>query len=176
MSVLDLPRCTNMCLAIHQLQQGIEGIEAFSELLIEAQKDSFDNFVAALCPHVLYLKEATEFVAEWNRENRPAARHNPDNAPAASAIVIFTLGNQAYEAKRLRFCNYFTLLAELDLYPHRAEFVRAFSNGGSEEGRRREASRLAESGWISAIDVMDGAYWAEDPEGKWVQPATPEIV
>lgn len=95
--------------------------------------------------------------------------------PAASAIAIFHLGHQPDEAKRLRFCNYFTMLAELDLYPHRAEFIRAFSTGGSEEDRRREASRLAEFHLISAIDVADGAYWAEDRDGKWAQTAEPEI-
>lgn len=96
--------------------------------------------------------------------------------PAASSTAIFHLGNQPDETKRLRFCNYFTLLAELDLYPHRAEFVKAFSAGGGEEARRREAIRLAEFHLISAIDVADAAYWGEDPDGKWAyQPCDLEI-
>lgn len=96
--------------------------------------------------------------------------------PQASAVAIFHFGNQADETKRLRFCNYFTLLAEFDLHPHRAAFIQAFSGGGTEAERRREAAHLAECGFISATDVADAVYRAEDADGRWSALEQPEIV
>lgn len=93
----------------------------------------------------------------------------PPNIPA-DAVAIYVYGNCGFrdEASRLRFCNYLLRLGELDDYPRRTEFIRAFSTGGSEEARRIEARLLARAAIIDAGDIADAVYWGCDPEDRWV--------
>ncbi|MBZ0126417.1 MAG: hypothetical protein K8F32_08615 [Rhodocyclaceae bacterium] len=97
----------------------------------------------------------------------PPGAHAP--VPAASATAIFQQGNQADEARRLSFCNRLIRFADLDAYPRRAQFIAAYSTGGTEAARRIEARFLADSGLLRALDVA----WCAERAG--VPVTNPEI-
>ena len=95
-------------------------------------------------------------------ENNSTHQSNP-----AEATAIYVYGNFHDEAIRRRFCNYLLRLSELDNYPRRADFIRAFSAGGTAEARRLEARFLAMAAIIDAADIADAVYWGCDPANKW---------
>jgi hypothetical protein len=78
--------------------------------------------------------------------------------PAASATAIFIHGSHRDQAYRLCFVNRLVSFADLDGYPHRADFIAAYATSGDEQARRIQAHLLAESGLLSARDV---AYCAD---------------
>ena len=100
-----------------------------------------------------------------NNSMQPSGISHPSIPAAATAIYVY--GNFRDEAIRLRFCNYLVRLGEFDDYPRRAEFISAFSAGGSTDARRGEARLLAQAAIIDAGDIADAVYWGCDPENKW---------
>lgn len=94
----------------------------------------------------------------------------------ATALTIFTNGNQPDKDVRLLFCNRLISLADLDGYPRRAEFIAAYSTVGTEEARRAEAQALADTCIIPADYI---AYCAEKADASSELPdfgSNPEIV
>lgn len=78
--------------------------------------------------------------------------------PSAQARAIFHQGNQRDQRRRVDFCNYLLRFADLDGYPRRAQFIAAYSAGGSADDRLVEAMALADAGLLDATDI---AYCAE---------------
>lgn len=84
--------------------------------------------------------------------------------PAASATAIFIHGNHPDQAYRLRFVNRLVSFADLDVYPHRADFIAAYATGGDEQARRIQANLLAEAGLLSARDVANCVHMAKNED------------
>lgn len=95
-------------------------------------------------------------------------------APRANAVAIFTFGNsyagsdKPDERSRLLFCNHLVHFADLDAYSRRAQFIAAYSTGGSVDARRLEAMYLAESGLLSAHEIADCVDWTEEEKEPWL--------
>ncbi|MDD5175771.1 MAG: hypothetical protein PHQ05_05040 [Sterolibacterium sp.] len=104
-------------------------------------------------------------------------------APRAEPMEIFILGSSYSrgdapdERARLLFCNHLVAFADLDAYPRRAQFIAAYSTGGSLDARRLEAMYLAEADILSAHEIADCVDWAEEESDPWAANGlTPEIV
>lgn len=96
---------------------------------------------------------------------------------SADALSIFTNGNHADPEVRLLFCNRLISLADLDYYLRRAEFIAAYSTGGTEYARRVEAQALADVGVIPASYIVYCAEMADACLNPWADHGiTPEIV
>lgn len=100
--------------------------------------------------------------------------------PVIDALLLFLYGNAedrpGEEGLRLLFCNHLVSYAELDAYPRRAQFIAAYSTGGSEDARRLEAMYLAEAKLLSAHEVADSYDMAADEVDPWTANGwTPEI-
>lgn len=101
---------------------------------------------------------------------------NDHDYQAATALTIFTNGNQAAPEARLLFCNRLISLADLDGYPRRAEFIAAYSTGGTEEARRAEAQALAETGIVPTDYIVYCAKKADARSNSADFGSNPEIV
>lgn len=95
----------------------------------------------------------------------------------ATALPIFTNGNQADPEIRLLFCNRLISLADLDGYPRRAKFIAAYSTGGSEDERRVEAHALADACIVPTSYIVYCAEMANACNNPWADFGNkPEII
>lgn len=89
--------------------------------------------------------------------------------PNAETLFIMTQGHCASEPRRSEFITQVLAFADLDSYPRRADFMKAFSPGGTRAERQREAEALAHAAYLD-IDAYKFAARRAKSKFPWPEP------
>lgn len=88
--------------------------------------------------------------------------------PTNETLFIMNHGHCAPEPLRSAFITQLLAFADLDSYPRRADFMKAFSPEGTRADRQREAAALTDAAYL---DMDDYRYALKQAQSKFPHPS-----